>query len=51
MTQLLLAIDDHSLPWKKSLCYYLSKPEARAAPVLTPSREDPSAPDHIASHF
>jgi hypothetical protein len=51
MDELLLAIDDHSLPWKKNLCYYLSKPTVRAEPVLTPSRDDPSAPDHIATHF
>ena len=49
--QLLLAIDDHSLPLKKSLCLYLSKPEVRAAPVLTPSRDDRDAPDFISTSF
>ena len=33
----LLAIDNVSLPLRKSLCYYLSKPEVRIEPVLTPS--------------
>ena len=47
----LLAIDDCSLPWRKNLCYYLSKPEARSQPVLTPSRDNPDAPDCIATHF
>lgn len=48
---LMLAIDDALLPVKKNLCYYLSKPEVRAAPVLTPSTDDPQAPDNLAAHF
>lgn len=48
---MLLAIDDHSLPLKKNLCYYLSKPQVRPEPVLVPSRENPDAPDFIATHF
>ena len=47
----LLAIDDHSLPLKKNLCYYLSKPEVRSQPVLVPSRDNVDAPDYIATHF
>ena len=47
----LLAIDDVSLPLKRNVCYYLSKPEVRKEPVLAPSRDDPRAPDHIAAHF
>ena len=47
----LLAIDDFSLPWKKNLCYYLSKPKVHGVPVLTPSRGDVDAPDCIATHF
>ena len=34
---LLLAIDDVSLPLRKNVCLYLSKPVVRAAPVLEPS--------------
>jgi len=48
---ILLAIDDHLLPLKKDLCYYLSKPKVRTEPVLAPSRNDPKAPDHLAAHF
>ena len=47
----LLAVDDFSLPWKKNVCYYLSKPKVHGEPVLTPSRGDPNAPDRIAAHF
>jgi dienelactone hydrolase len=47
----LLAIDDASLPLKKGLCYYLSKPKVRRDPVLTPSRENSLAPDSLAAHF
>ena len=50
-TQLLLAIDDYSLPLKKNLCLYLSKPQMRVQPVLMPSREDRKAPDFIATAF
>lgn len=48
---ILLAIDDISLPLKGNVCYYLSKPKVRKGPVLTPSRDDPKAPDHLAAHF
>ena len=47
----LLAIDDVSLPLGRNVCYYLSKPNVRKEPVLTPSRDDPKAPDHLAAHF
>jgi hypothetical protein len=47
----LLAVDDFSLPLKKHLCYYLSKPQVRPEPVLTPERGNPHAPDHVAAHF
>jgi hypothetical protein len=46
-----LAIDDHSLPLKRHLCYYLSKPTPRIEPVMTPSRDDPNAPDYLATQF
>jgi hypothetical protein len=46
-----LAIDDYLLPLKKNLCYYMSQPEVHLQPVLVPSREDPNAPDYIATHF
>ena len=48
---MLLAIDDYSLPLKKDLCYYLSKPKVRAEPVLSPSRDNPHATDTVATHF
>jgi len=47
----LLAIDDHGLPLKRNLCYYLSKPKVRKEPVLTPSRDNPRAPDFVAAQF
>jgi hypothetical protein len=47
----LLAIDSHCLPLKKDLCLYLSKPKVRKEPVLTPSRDNPNAPDYVAAHF
>lgn len=47
----LLAIDDNSLPLRKNLCYYLSKPRVRPEPVLVPNRGDPKAPDNVAAHF
>ena len=48
---LMLAIDDHLLPFKRNLCYYLSKPRVRKEPVLSPNRDNPSAPDHLVSNF
>ncbi|BBO33623.1 hypothetical protein PLANPX_3235 [Lacipirellula parvula] len=47
----LLAIDDYSLPLRKNLCYYMTKPTVREEPLLTPRRGDTSAPDHVACHF
>jgi hypothetical protein len=47
----LLAIDDVSLPLKRNVCYYLSKPQVRKEPVLGPSRDNPQAPDYLAAHF
>jgi len=40
----LFAIDNVLLPLRKSLCYYLSKPEVRIEPVLGPS-DNEDAPD------
>jgi hypothetical protein len=48
---LLLAIDDVSLPLKKNLCYYLSRPKVCKEPVLVPSLDKPKAPDSLAAHF
>ena len=48
---LLLAIDDHSLPLRRHLTYYLAKPNVRKQPVLTPSIEDPNAPDRMVANF
>ena len=47
----LLAIDDASLPLKRDMCLYLSKPAVRPEPVLTPTRDNPNAPDYLATHF
>ena len=47
----LLAIDDHSLPLRRNLCLYLSKPTVRPEPVLSPDRDNPDAPDNGATHF
>ena len=48
---LLLAIDTHLLPINRNLSLYYSTPQTRPEPLLTPSRDDPSKPDYIASHF
>ena len=48
---LLLAIDNHLLPISRDLSLYYTTPQARPEPVLTPSRDDPSKPDYIATHF
>ena len=48
---LLLAIDDAALPIRKDLCYFLSKPAVRKAPVVTPSPRDSNAPDNLAAMF
>ena len=47
----LLAIDDVSLPLRANLCYYLSKPTVRPQPLLTPRRDDPTAPDDAVTFF
>ncbi len=46
-----LAIDDVALPLRRNLCLYLSKPKIRKEPVLTPSRDNPNAPDFMAAQF
>ncbi|MBI4026582.1 MAG: hypothetical protein HY360_16465 [Verrucomicrobia bacterium] len=48
---MLLAIDSRSLPLQRNLCYYLSKPKVRSEPVLTPTSNNPFAPDALAAHF
>ncbi len=48
---LLLAIDDQLLPLRENMVEYLSKPAVRAEPVLSPSKDDPLAPDQVAAHF
>ncbi|MCA9445541.1 MAG: hypothetical protein KC931_00400 [Candidatus Omnitrophica bacterium] len=47
----LLAVDDVSLPLKRNLAYFITKPTVRDEPVLTPSRDDRDAPDFLATHF
>jgi len=51
MQQILLAIDDVSLPLRKNTCLYLSKPTVRQEPVLLPSPTDSDAPDNLAANF
>lgn len=51
MPQVLLAIDDSVLPFRKNVCLYLSKPTVRPEPVLTPSPRGSGAPDDMATHF
>lgn len=48
---LLLAIDDVSLPFRKNLGLYLSKPTVRPEAVLKPSEFGSGAPDDLAAHF
>jgi hypothetical protein len=47
---ILLALDDALLPFKKNLCFYMSKPKVRKEPILVPTFS-PDAPDNKASHF
>lgn len=47
---MLLAIDDYSLPLRRNLCYYITRPTVRLEPVLAPSH-DRRAPDACATHF
>ncbi len=51
MKQILLAIDDVSVPLRKTVCLYLSKPTVRPEPVLAPSPHESNAPDNLAAHF
>jgi hypothetical protein len=48
---LLLAIDDYLLPLRENVGSYLSTPKCRLEPVVAPSKDDPQAPDQVASHF
>ena len=48
---LLLGIDDYLLPIRENVGTYLSTPTYRKEPVVSPSKEDPQAPDSVASHF
>src|SRR4029079_13412531 len=46
-----LAIDDHLLPLRHNLCYYISKPSIRTEPVVKPEHDNRQAPDEIAALF
>lgn len=48
---LLLAIDNYLLPLRENVGSYLSTPTYRKEAVLRPSRDNPLAPDQVASHF
>lgn len=48
---LLLAIDDQSLPYRKNVGLYLSKPTVRPEAVLKPSPFKSGAVDDLAAHF
>lgn len=49
--RLLLAIDDQSLPYRKNVGLYLSKPTVRPEAVLKPSPFKSGAVDDMAAHF
>jgi len=51
MRKVILAIDDISLPFRKNVGIYLSKPTVRPEPVLAPSPLESHAPDNLAAHF
>jgi len=51
VNNILLAIDDLSLPFKKNVGLYLTKPTVRQDPVLLPSPLGSGAPDDLAAHF
>lgn len=51
MQTTLLAIDNVSLPLRKNVCLFLSKPTVRREPVLKPSPMESNAPDNLAVHF
>lgn len=46
-----LALDEVALPLRRNLCLFLSQPKVRKEPVLTPSRDNPKAPDFMAAQF
>lgn len=48
---LLLAIDNVSLPLKKDLCYFLTRPTLREEPVVAPSRDNRQAPDYFGAYL
>ncbi len=48
---LLLGIDDYLLPLRENVGTYLSTPKYRQEAVMRPSRDNPLAPDQVASHF
>ena len=48
---LLLAIDDQLLPLRDNVVEHLTKPKQRKEPVLSPSSDDPLAPDQVGAHF
>lgn len=47
----LLAIDDYLLPFRKNLCYYMTKPVIRPEPVIAPVHGDLTMPDNVGAHF
>jgi len=48
---LLLAIDNVSLPLRRNLTLYITKPHIHETPVLTPERGNQSRPDNLAALF
>lgn len=48
---MLLGIDDYLLPMKENMVTHMSTPTYRKDPVVSPSKDDPAAPDQVASHF
>ena len=48
---LLLGIDDYLLPLRENVGTYLSTPKYRQEAVMRPNRDNPLAPDQVATHF
>ena len=48
---MLLPIDTVSLPFRRRLGLYMTRPEVRLEPVLGPDGRDPNTPDNMCAHF
>lgn len=48
---MLLPIDTVSLPFRRRLCLYMTRPDVRPEPVLKPIMDDPAAGEYHGVHF